>query len=276
MKHTALTDRHAALLEALERYRLLTIPLAVRLGLGDRFAVGRCFSELETRHLVHVARPPKRFGGRYVYSLAPQGAAVLEAWAAEAGQPRKVPMRRAPVRIGPHLDQRLATVSALLSLEEWADRAGATVGWMRAEHAPHPEGHLEPATAVSFEGITYIADALAEVRTSDGIPWLFALELETGGISGRIDNFRSHLPHRVEVFANDVLDNGIGWPEDNRAARCLFIFDTPELMAAAQKLVAGGKERVWRKMLFNTLANIERDFSARWWFADGTTGSLFR
>ena len=273
---TAFTARHEALLEALARYRFLTIPLAVRLGVGDRSRVRESLAELETRRLVNVARREKSLGKPYVFTLSARGAALLEEWAAEGGETRTVPVRKSPVRVGAGLDQKLCTVSALMALDAWAAREGASVGRVVAEYDPHPQGLLQAATAVEFEGVKYTADALAQIRAPDGEEWLFALEVETGGIEGRIDNFRAHLPARLEVFSSDVLDNALGWPETNRAARCLFIFDTADLLAAAQRLVAGSKGDVWRKVLLNTLPNVERDFAAGWWRADGTAGSLFR
>lgn len=263
-------------MEAIARYRFLTIPLAVRLGIGERARVRESLADLETRRLVNVARREKSQGKAYVFTLSARGAAVLEEWAAEAGETRKVLVRKSAVRVGAGLDQKLCTVSALMALDEWAAGTGAGVGRVMAEYDPHPAGLLQAATTVELDGVRYTADALAEVRTPDGEEWLFAFEMETGGAEGRIDNFRAHLPDRVNVFANDILDDAVSWPKDNRAARCLFIFDTGDLLAAAQRLVIGSKGRVWRKILFNTLPNVERDFSAGWWQADGTTGSLFR
>lgn len=273
---TAFTDRHEALLEALARYRLLTIPLAVRLGLGERSQVRKSLDDLVRGRLANVAKREKSQGKPYVFTLSARGASELEAWAAEAGKTRRVLVRKTAVRVGAGLDQKLCTVSAVVALDEWAARSGAIVGRVVAEYDPHPEGLLQPATTVEFEGVKYTADALAEVRTPDGEEWLFAIEMETGGAESRIDNFRAHLAERVGVFESDLLDNAVGWPENNRAARCLFVFDTADLLTAAQRLVAGKTGRVWRKILFNTLGNVEREFSAGWWQTDGTTGSLFR
>lgn len=276
MTPSAFSSRHVAILEALALYRFLTTPLAVRLGLGDRWRVGEALKDLERAKYVNVAKQSKQFGLPYVYTLAPKGASQLEAWSAETGEERTVTVRKSPVRLGEHLNQRLCTVAVLISLRAWAGRSGATVRWTRAEYDPNPNGTLEPATTVVSDGVKYTPDAIASIEMASGEPFLFAVEMETGGKDDRIDNFRNHIEERTDVFSYDILDNALEWPQENRAARCLFVFETQNLLGKAQKLVGGQTGRVWRKMLFNSLENVERNFAAGWWMTDRTTGGPFR
>lgn len=268
----ACTPVDFALLDALARYRLLSIELAERLGIARRWHIGTRLGSLETAGLVHVIRRGKMLGP-HVYMLTPKGAKTLEAWAEEDGEARTVPMPRSPMRLGPHLVQRLAIAEAHVSLRTWAAATGAAVEWVRVEFDPSPSG-LEPATRVTANGRAYTADALAHVTATDGRAWLLAVEMETGGMSASLDNFRKRLPARLEAFENEVLEDGLQWME--RAARLLFVFPSVEMMDRAKRLVADPARPVWRKVFFNSLPSLASSFSAGWWQADGSSGDLFR
>jgi hypothetical protein len=270
----ATTPVDFALLDALARFRLLTVTQAERLGIARRWHLGDRLRSLETARLVGVIRRGKMLGP-HIYTLTPKGAATLEAWAAETGESRTIGVRRSPFKLGPHLTQRLCIVDVHIALRAWAAETGARVDWVRTEYDPNPNG-LEPATAVSFNGVRYVADALASVTLPDGEPWLFALEVETGGSSYSLENFRAHLTERLAVFQAEVLEDALGWPVSNRAARLLFVFQTAEMLERAQKMVGRRREEVWQQVFFNSLPTVADGFASGWWLADGSTGSLFR
>lgn len=270
----SVTVADVALLEALAQFRLLTIAQAERRGIARRWHAGERLNALERAGLVGVIRRG-RMRGPNVYTLTRKGAAALEGWAEETGEARRVPYPSRPYRDGPHLTQRLCIVDLHLALLAWADAVGATVQWVRVEFDGNPVA-LQAPTAVDGAAGTYTPDMLAAVTTPDGETWLFAVEVETGGPGHRLDNFRAHLAERVSFLNGDHIEDGTGWPEDGRAARLLFVFETPEMLNAAGRMVGSPTGEEWQRVFFNSLEEASKDFASGWWQVDGNQHSLFR
>ncbi|PIO96167.1 replication-relaxation family protein [Pleomorphomonas carboxyditropha] len=261
------------LLDALARFRLLSIEQAERLGIARRWHIGERLKHLETAKLVAVIRRG-RMQGPNVHTLTPKGAATLEAWAAETGEPRTVGVRRTPLRLGPHLTQRLAIVDVHISFRAWAASAGASVASVSAEFDPNPKG-LEPATAVTFDGMRYTPDLIASFSDASGERWLFSVEVETGGMANSLENFRQLLPERLEIFQKEILENALGWPNDCRAARLLFVFSTVAMLEQAKRLVQNASGEVWQLVFFNSLPSVLENFASGWWQIANPSASPF-
>jgi hypothetical protein len=270
----AATPVDYAILNALARYRLLSVSQAERIGIARRWHLGDRLRSLETAGLVSVIRRGRMLGPN-VYSLTPKGASTLEAWAAEDGETRTIGVRRSPFRLGPHLVQRLAIVDVHIALREWAEASGGSVDEVRMEYDPNPNS-LEPATSIMLRGARYTPDGLLAVTDSAGEAWLFVLEVETGGPSNSLDNFRAHLPERLDVFERDVLEDAVGWPETCRAARLLFVFQTPDMLLRAIRLIGRSDREVWKRVFFNSLPSVVAGFANGWVQVDGSQGSPFR
>lgn len=269
----ATTPVDFALLNALARYRLLTVWQAERLGIARHWHIRDRLRALSTARLVDVLERG-RMNGPNIYSLTPKGAATLEAWAAEDGTPRTVGVRRTPYRLS-GIGQRLCIVDVHIGLRQWAERAGATLEVVRVEFDPNPVG-LEPATNVVSGGERYTPDAIFEITDQTGERWLFALEVETGGVSQSLDNFRARLSGRLDAFAKEIFETGWNWPRDNRAARLLFVFQTPEMQRRAVQMVGKPDRQVWKRVFFNSLPAAADDFAAGWSQLDGSAGSPMR
>lgn len=270
----AVTVADVALLEALTRFRLLTISQAERLGIARRWHIGERFNRLEKAGLVGAIRRG-RMRGPNVYTLTRKGASALEGWAAEVGEPRRVAAPSRPYRDGPHLTQRLCIVDLHLALLAWAAAAGAVVQWVRVEFDGNPVALQAPTAVAGAEG-TYTPDMLAAVETPDGETWLFAVEVETGGPGHRLDNFRAHLAERVGFLSGDHIEDGVGWPEEGRAVRLLFVFETREMLHAAGRMVGSPTGEEWQRVFFNSLEEASKDFSSGWWQVDGNQHSPFK
>ena len=262
------------LLTGLDRFRLLTADQCVRLGMANPKHVRERLRRLLKAGLIHVT---ERGGlaGPHVYCLAPKGATTAAEWS--EGRLALTP-RKAPFGDTEHLNQRVAIVDVHMGLRVWAERVGATVRWVRVEFDPNPSG-LAPVTTVTHASLRYDADAVAHVTTTDGENWLLAIEMETGGRTGSLSNFKARLDDRLIAFEQHVLEHALDWPKNSpthRAARLLFVFKSPPMLEEAKKAVRRKEGRVWRRVFFATLPMDAAGFDADWWQVDGSMGSPVR
>ena len=161
-----------------------------------------------------------------------------------------------------------------MSFRAWASIAGASVASVSAEFDPNPKG-LEPATAVTFDGLRYTPDLIASFSDASGERWLFSVEVETGGMANSLENFRQLLPERLEIFRKEVLENAIGWPVDCRASRLLFVFSTVPMLEQAKRLVQNASGEVWQLVFFNSLPSVLENFASGWWQVGNPSASPF-
>lgn len=265
----SLSPVDAALLDALATYRLLTIQQAVRLGIANRYHVGERLRDLERARLVKILKRA-RMAGPYIHWLTARGAQVVEEIAADMGEARKVGVRKVEYRLGPHLRQREMTVDCHIALRQWAARQNARVEWVRSEFDP-TEKQLGKATALEADGINYEADALASIVTANGLRWLLALEVETGGESESLENFAKRLPARLEALEKKVPEKALQWPKEATAkgARLLFIFSSVSMLERAKQMVGRPDAAIWRRVHLNALPLVMEDFGSSWWQPGG-------
>lgn len=276
-----LSETDGRLLDALARYRLLTIPQAMRLGIGkDRTHLGERLRTMKRLGLVGVAEQA-RFLGPRVHWLREKGVEVATELAAERGEALALSAPKRGFMAGPHLRQRLATVECHIGLRAWAKATGGTVEWFRVEFEANPSGMLAKALRYPWvrpDSTTadYYPDAAGVVRLADGSRFLFALEMETGGESMGLDNFTAKLSERLAAFDAFALENGAQWPDGERRARLLFVFSDASMLTRARAVLAKHKSDALPFVFLNSLPSLLGSFVDGWVKATGDQGSPFK
>ncbi len=269
MPRTVRSPVDYSLLEALERFRLLTIGQGVRLGLANYRHVAERFRLLTSARLVHMTARG-RLAGPHVFCLSQKGAETLAVWREDGLVPS---YRKAAYEDTTHLTQRVLTVDLHITLRAWASLVGATVEWVRASFDGNPLG-MFPATALEHQGRKAEPDLIAALASIDGRHWLVAFEVETGGRSHRLTNFNAHLEERIAGLKARVLEYGCDWPQasSHKSARLVFVFETPEMLARAMGRVQRTAEPEWKRVLFGVLPTSPEAFNRGWLTADGAEG----
>lgn len=276
-----LTETDGRLIDALARYRLLTIVQAMRLGAGkDRSHLGERLRILSDHKLVKLLYQSFREGPR-IHWLTEKGAELARDFAADRGEVLNVTAPKNGFVAGWHLRQRLAIVDCHISLRQWAEATGATVERFNVEFEANPAGQLGKALRFPWAALgggesEYQPDGVGIVRMENSERYLFALEMETLGESQRMDNFSRQLTARLAAMGARALEKGMEWPKAERRARLLFVFPDAAVLARALAVCARHESSAFRGVYFNTLANVQGSFGACWVNADASPGEPFR
>jgi hypothetical protein len=275
-----LTAVDCALIDALARYRLLTIPQAMRLGIGGRDHVGERLRTLERHGLVGILDQARKFGPR-LHWLKERGAAEAVALAEERGEELKITAPKRGFVAGPHVWQRIAIVDCHIALRQWLEASGGSVERFHVEFEANPMGQLSKALKFDWErqdGTTaeYPPDGAGIIKLADGSRWLFGLEVETGGEGLRLDNFARQLPDRLAAFADAALERGWHWPKEHKRARLLFVFPDATMAMAARRQLAKYDSPTLPRTFIKSLPEVLTGFADGWVKASGETGSPFR
>jgi hypothetical protein len=264
MKPLLLSKADEEILHELGRYRLLTQAHFVQLGISGRKNIGERLKRLvNAKYVANIEGTPLAPG---VYWLTPKAATHFTAlfgpeWARAAS---------AGFEDGKHMAQRIATVDVNIALRAWVQRVGFQLVTLRTDFEAGDNG-LKRATTIKWKDVTYTPDALGDLIDGDGVPWALALEVETGGLSERLDNFTKMLPHRRQVLAERVIDYGNQRPSDGRAAtRMMFVFSSTGMLERALRSIPDPEARHWRAAFFKALPNVREDFGGEWRQADGS------
>ena len=262
-----------ALLEALGRYRLLTIPQGVRLGLANEKHVAERLRSLRTAGLVLVTERGK-LAGPHVFCLSKKGAAALEEW---TEGDVKAPFRGQPFGDTEHLNQRVLIADWHIALRSWASREGMAVNWVRVEFDANP-GELQALTVTMHNGQRFDPDAVASITDPDGTSWLIVLEAETGGRAGSLTNYFSRLESRLAAIEGHLLEKALNWPQtdNHRAARLLFVFKNPAMLEKAKMQAGKTPGLAWRRIFMASVPLDAETFDAGWWKTDSSQGSFLR
>lgn len=276
-----LSETDGRLLDALARYRLLTIPQAMRLGIGkDRTHLGERLRTMKRHGLVGIVEQA-RFLGPRVHWLREKGVAAVIELAAERGESLTLSAPKKGFVAGWHLRQRLSIVDCHIGLRAWAAATGSTVEWFRVEFEANPSGMLAKALCYSWarpDGTTadYYPDAAGVVRLADGSRFLFALEMETGGESMGLDNFTGKLADRLAASEAAAVEDGVQWPESERRARLLFVFPDASMLTRARVVLAKHTSDALPFVFLNTVPNLLGSFTDGWVKASGEKANPFR
>jgi len=259
-----------ALLVAMATFRFLTIPQAVRLGIGGRENIGERLGRLRNAGYVGALGNSPLHGPR-VHWLTKRGAEAAGELL-PPGVALNVPSRA--YRGGAHLRARVGIVDCHIALVVWARQAGYVLDSACTEFSRNPQT-LSPATTLPAGEGTYTPDAIFQLTAPDGRRRLLVLELERGGFSGNPDHFRAMMPSRTEVIRTFAVEKALDWPQAHGAARFLFVFATPEMMAAATRRLPELEASFWRSVYFKAHPAVVAGFAAEWSKADGSTEELF-
>lgn len=276
-----LTETDGRLLDALARYRLLTITQAQAVGAGkDRSHLGERLRILSNRKLVKYLNQSFREGPR-IHWLSERGAELVRDLAANRGELLNVTAPKNGFVVGWHLRQRLAIVDCHISLRHWAEATGAAVEGFSVEFEANPAGQLGKALRFPWAASEdvkgeYQPDGVGMVRRANGERYLFALEMETLGESQRMDNFSRQLASRLAAMSARALEKGMDWPKAERRARLLFVFPDAAVLARALAVCAKHASPAYRAVFFNTLPNLRGSFGAGWMKVDGAAGEPFQ
>lgn len=271
MKPLALTAVDEQILLALGQYRLLTIAQIERLGISGRKHIGERLGLLVRANYIARARSSAINPG--VHWLTPKAATHFgpvfgEEWARAASSKGFTDNL--------HMPQRLATIDVCLAIRDWVGRAGWKLGGLRTDFDARG-GNLKRATTLEWGGLSYVPDALGEVIDPAGVPWAFAVEVETGGLSERLDNFKALLPARMEVMNKRVIDYAMGRQGGGKlaAARMLFVFGSAAMLERAINTLPDREARTWRAVFFKALPDVVEDFGGAWLQATGERRNPF-
>ena len=200
-----------------------------------------------------------------VYWLTKIGARDCSEYLTEGAEARA---RKKPYIGGSQARQRIEIVDCCIALYQWAERSGWAVDWVRTEFS-RKKGKLEPSTKLAWSGGSYLPDGLACVTAPSGAQFLFALEVETGGEVHSVDNFGKHLDERMNVLREFGIEQALGWPSDNLAARLLFVFSTPAMLEEAKHMIGQPDADEWQSVGFKALPAVVQDFGSPWWQVRG-------
>jgi hypothetical protein len=268
----------AALLDALATYRVLSIAQAERMGIAGRHHLGERLRVLARQRYIASLEQGRMFGPR-LHWLTPSGLALAGELAADRGEP--IERIAAPRRliVSSHLPQRVAIVDCHIAARAWARDHGAAVEWFRVEFEGNTKGELQKALKMPWvwlgEPVTYEPDAAGVIRLADGTRWLFALEVETGGLAHTIGNFQKRLAGRLGAFAANALEHGIDWPKQERMARLLFVFTDADAMRKAQRWATDAQGENLRRVFFATLPQLQVNFAENWQTVTGESALPF-
>jgi hypothetical protein len=278
-----LTHKSMAVLEALARYRYLTIPQMALAG------VSKSERSIREKILPRLKRGKKKlvdwrdFGvlpgrGRlhWVYCLNENGARVL---ADDTGiELSKIPYTVGGIKFLSDYDHRLALIDFHIGLKNWVDRNdGKLIFETYFDKVPflHVDGR-----AVRFIGKTTIPlNNIQDVIAPDGIckfsvngkVRLCAVEIHHNNLTGRI--VEQIVLNIQAVKSNTIKDRY----EHDKASFILSIYDDENTMKLVkQRMIDSpdikGCERV---LIFNTLSNLKFDFCQGWHFVDNMEARLF-
>lgn len=269
-----------ALIDALARYRLLTIPQAMRLGLGGRDHLGERLRTLERHGFVGIENQSRKFGPR-VHWLKERGVVAAVAFAAERGEDLKISAPKRGFVAGPQLWQRLAIVDCHIALRQWLEASGGAVERFQVEFEANPMGQLAKSLKFDWEREDgkpdeYFPDGVGSIKLNDGSRWLFGLEVETGGEAKRLDNFTRELPDRLAAFADAALERGWEWPKESKRARLLFVFADGKMTSAARRHLAKHHSPTLPRVFIKSLPEVLEGFADGWLKASGEKANPFR
>lgn len=258
------------ILEALGRYRFLTIAQLVTLGAGDEKTIRTRLSDLKTAKLID--RQEFRLGpsaGRLpnVHWLTPKGAQyVAEATGEtiEAARPREIKAS--------HAWHRMLTVDTLMAADAWADASGQS----RPEFSSYMQRQARSApTALPLAGKDAIADGILRLTDSAGQQRVYVLEVYCSAYSeGRSTFPVTQLEHYILAGQSDDFDNALHIPPTGKAGRVLVVCDTVELRDRLLRTLPKRdglpplESQTWARMHFKAAQDLG-DFGIAWHKVDG-------
>jgi hypothetical protein len=269
-------------LRLLNRYRFLTNPQLLRLGLvHDNTSIYRILSRFGDGNRPYIGK--KDFGfiagvGRLhrIYYLQKRGAQLL----AETLQLDEDEVNYQKVK-PPFLQDyfhRLATIDVYIELDRFAAQYGCAVRFFHtyfdvdgANRGTPPSDRLRRRTKVPLGRFHLIPDAIFRVTTPDGKDHLFALEVYNGRDTQRVHKqLRKHLHAQAEGAIAAAY--GLALPY-----RVLLTFDSEAAMRAVLSRVRDDGQFAAAEpyFAFNTLARVKQDFARGWFYYSGREGAIF-
>jgi hypothetical protein len=266
--------------EALARYRYLTVGQLGTLGLRDAKGVRAWLHDLWRAKIIH--RQEFRGGveeGRLpnAHWLTPKGAKLfLEATGEDVKAPAGglVSFR--------HVWHRMLTVDAFIAADQWADATGQArpqlASYMTARPGAEPTGFVMP------DGTRAVADGILRMADTAGNRRVYVVEAycsRHGG--GRSTYPRAKLEGYVLAGRSDAFDTALGIGHDERAALVLVVCDTPALKDRLLRtlperpglppLAARQGTSTWARLLFKSADELS-DFGRSWARVDGSVADL--
>jgi hypothetical protein len=264
-------------MEALARYRFLTITQLVRLGAGEEKGVRTRLQDLLTAKLID--RQESRLGpsaGRLpnVHWLTTKGARFLSE---ATGETVVAPLPRALTPM--HLWHRMLTIDTLIACDAWAERSG--------QERPVITSYMQrqgrnAQSEIGLMGKTAIADAIVRAVDGDGNGRVYVLEIYCSHYSdGRSIKPVTQLEPYVLTGMGNVLDEALGIPANGKAARVLVVCDSTELRDRLLRQLPDREgmppldHRAWARFHFKSADELS-DFGDGWHTVGGQHVSLPR
>lgn len=270
-----LSPADEALLAHLATYRFLTTAQAVTLGVGNPVHVRERFRRLNRLGFTD-SLPHSPFTGPAIHWLTAKGAGEVQALGLmpEGATPQFLGKA---YRGGAYIRQRAMIVDCHIALRRWATEAGFLVDFFKAEFERQTgsEKEFAPATRIAIPDGNYTPDALCKLTGEDGRQWLFALEVETGGVAVGLGNHRRRLAERLRIVEEYAVEKAMKWPADQKRLRMLFVFADDAMLARAMKIVPQPLSGGWRGIYLKSFPHVLSDFGSGWWQMDGKNQSPF-
>lgn len=241
-------------LEALVTYRLLSVQLMVRAGVGrDPGDIREALRVLVRKGWLDQTEAPLVSGVRRLPSLywitmkGAEGCATLGL---------EIIGSRRRLRTMHEILHRLAIVETHIALRAWAPGAGVRVDWLVTDFEPGSAGIHKPTAVGNF-----VPDALASVTPPDGWFRMLVVEVERGGEVGDLHKWRRKLPLLGEVCRNHVVEQ---YFQSERGARFLVIFRDRRMAERALARWENPTDPVWGRFFVKSLDRLGEPFGEGW------------
>jgi hypothetical protein len=255
------------ILDALAKYRMLTVGLMQRAGVGrDVKHLREALRALERLGLVHIK--PWGFtagAGRNpsLHMLTPKGAKVL---AEVNGEDIPVKAPRNVTTAVQHIPHWLGVIEWQIALRTWAESEGVSVDWVQTEF--ERTDALKRATTLEMDGLRYIPDAIAQITPPDGKARLLVLEYYRAN--------RAHAVKQLEglkaAASSAIVETHFNSP---RRARFVVVFDTGELRDKVLSAWPDKSSSDWKGFYLKALDELSY-FNAKWRQPSGGTAFLLQ
>lgn len=277
-----LTANNVEILRLLNRYRFLTNPQLLRLGLvKESTSIHRLLRRFKDGKRPYIGG--KDFGfiagrGRLhrIYYMEKRGAKLLadtlrmdeDEISFEASRP-------------PFLQDyfhRVATIDFHIELDLFAEQHECEIKFFHtyfdtegANRGTPPDQRLRRLTKIPLGKYHLIPDGIFLMNTPDGKQHLFALEVYNGRDSKRVHKqLEKHMQAQAEGAISEAY--GLALPY-----RVLMTFETEGAMKAVMSRIQGDSQFSNSEpyFAFNTIERLREDFARSWKFFSGREGTIF-
>lgn len=280
MEFINITDKQYKIIEALARYKFLTISQMIRLGISkEKSSLRKILNKLKSDNIkaigsIKVGIITDKGKAEYVYHLKPAGAKILLEGNIHPDT-IKIPQSRA-VKYFRDYFHRKFTIDFEIALQQYADSNGCTLllshRYFDKIGNNRKDANLQAVTKIPLKNDRYlIADGIFKIETPQGVK-LYCFEQYNGKDTGR-----TYKQLRQYLEALETASPSVQFEHD-RGFRILAVFEHESIMQATIERVQASKnfDNVRDFYLFKPYkAVMQGNVFDNWFTADGTMITLY-